>query len=279
MMYKYTILYKNGKTWSGKTVFYRDIPPVAGAIMVTTPLNVTGYQQRMVYAAHKGFRNELFWQGVHIWNAEKKQRKPNPNSKTKKQKKFDEDYAKWKEGSENSIIWTDTSVKAYKKHLWNCKQLITDVRECIKPYYEQWLKDRADGLVKDDGWIPWYGGGCPVAADTKVVVKFKCGDTCSKHCAGSWYWGGGKSYSHTIVAYKLLETEVDSVQPSLEEKSVHPRFKSAQDWYTQLQEEALSLQESNASFVVINSRITEEPTKTTYTFWLGAGGEVVDDEQ
>ncbi len=279
-MYKYTILYKNGKTWSGKGNHIDELDFSASDIVhITAKANgeyAVLYPARSFRTPGKVVITQLNLDR-HI--SVPKIRKPNPNSKTKKQKKFDEDYAKWKEGSENSIVWKDTSVKAYKKHLWNMKQLITDLQECVKQGYEQWLKDQAGKLVEDDGWIPWYGGSCPVEADTRVVVKFKCGDTNSKHCAGTWYWGGGEScFGHTIVAYKLLQTEIDSVQPPLEENSVHPRFKSVQEWYAQLQELALSLQESNASFVVTNGWITEEPIKTTYTFWLGAGGEVVDEQ-
>jgi hypothetical protein len=237
-MYKYTILYKNGKTWSGKTVFYRDIPPVAGAIMVTTPLNVTGYQQRMVYAAHKGFRNELFWQGVHIWNIEKKQRTPNPNSKTKKQKKFDEDYRDWVFDQYQAARFRshplplkeqtiDTSIKAYKKWLWEQKQLDQASQFKVSLFNTDITHEL---VVEDDN-------------QRKIIFTDPFGNTsCVK-----------------FEKPKAVDLKVDI------------------GIYAKLQEEVLSLQEGNDSFIVINCRITEEPIKTTYTFWLGAGGEVVDE--
>jgi len=229
MMYKYTILYKNGKTWSGKAAHYTDIPLVDCLVMVCITHIGDGYNEQSFWVpTGVGLDNEWYLLN-ELYVPISKQRTPNPNSKTKKQKKFDEDYREWKEANENSIIWTDTSVKAYKKHLWNCKQLITDVREWVAPYYEQWLKDQADKLVEDDGWIPWNGGSCPVAVDTKVAVKFGCGLISSRVLAGTWDWRhGGLSFSYNIVAYKLLDKR--------------------------------------------------NPIKTTYTFWLGAGGEVVDEQ-
>ena len=144
----------------------------------------------------------------------------------------------------------------------------------------------------------------------KVAVKFKCGDTNSKHSAGTWYWGsGGSCFGHTIVAYKLLETEVDSVQSSLELAS---QFKVAL-FNTDITHELVAEGDhqrkiiftdpfGNTSCVkfekpkAVDLKVTiqlpgqieetvlpirliyKKPIKTTYTFWLGAGGEVVDEQ-
>ncbi len=229
-MYKYTILYKNGKTWSGKANYFSEITPVDCVVMVCSIDTGAGYKEQSFWVpTGGGLDNEWYWYLLNeLYVPVSKQRKPNPKSKTKKQKRFDQDYREW------ANIWMSIcgtaggvpSVKAYKKQLWNMKQLITDVRKDIRGHYDQWLKDKGYKLQEDEGWIPWHGGPCPIEANTNVVVKFKCGDTCSAFYAGDWNWGWEEpEHGYNIVAYKLLQTE-------------------------------------------------SKPIKTTYTFWLGAGGEV-----
>lgn len=52
-------------------------------------------------------------------------------------------------------------------------------------------------------WITWNGGECPVAAETRVEVKFRCGMTSYTHAAGTWGWWryGG---THDIIAYRVV---------------------------------------------------------------------------
>ncbi len=227
-MYKYTILYKNGKTWSGKAAHYTDIPLVDCLVMVCITHIGGGYNEQSFWVpTGVGLDNEWYLLD-ELYVPISKQRTPNPKSKTKKQKKFDQDYREWA-NSWMSICGTTggaVSVKAYKKQLWNMKQLITDVREDIKGYYDQWLKDKGYKLQEDEGWIPWHGGLCPIESNTNVVVKFKDGSTSRIERAGYWRWcWDDPEHGCNIIVYKLLQTE-------------------------------------------------SRPIKTTYTFWLGAGGEV-----
>lgn len=55
-----------------------------------------------------------------------------------------------------------------------------------------------------DGWIPWAGGGCPLADGVWHHVKFLNGDVCLDDQASSWGWGetaGG----FQIIAYRLVK--------------------------------------------------------------------------
>lgn len=210
-MIKYTILYKNGKTWKGKAAKIGDIPIVNCTALFFKQGNVI-----KVYTPIAGY-------GIRRWSYRftlevNQPRKPNPASVTKKQKKFDEEYVEWvsnkfRRANSFGIPGADCSKQAYKKWLWEQKQ------------------------VGPDGWITWHGGECPVPGDAKVEVKFRCGETNDRLEAGRWGWwesGGG----HIIVAYRLLDEEGKPVKYSEPKKT---------------------------------------PIKVTYTFWLGAFGEISDE--
>jgi hypothetical protein len=209
-MIKYTILYKNGKTWNGKAEKVEDIPIVSCTALFFKQTNIT-----KVYIPSAGY-------GLRRWSYRfnlggNEPRKPNPASITKKQKAFDKAYARWIEmqADLNQGRRLDISIKAYKKWLWEQKQK----------------------QAGPDGWIPWYGGEyskCPLPYNTQVEVKFRCGDTNDTLPAGDWDWGGGDG-GHVIVAYRLLGEENKPVKYSEPKKA---------------------------------------PIKVTYTFWLGAFGEI-----
>ena len=213
-MIKYTILYKNGKTWNGKC---KHVDDLQAQVVANDVLHITVTTQTSVHV--------LWPYRTWLGNVDTEQtvldrhngkfklpRKPNPASVTKKQKKFDEDYARWVRdwrlrGS------SDITVQAYKKWLWEQKQ------------------------AGPDGWIPWGGGKCPVPYPTEVEVKFRCGLTNKTLPAEDWDWGGGDG-GHVIVAYRLLGEENKPVKYSEPKKA---------------------------------------PIKVTYTFWLGAFGEIGDE--
>lgn len=236
-MSKYTILYKNGKTWNGKCNLLRDIrthklePRCGYDIPVWVSIdnkslsdgdiirfvldvedNGDNYTRYSTYRILGGGRFMMLVDTVDT--PIKPTRKPNPASVTKKQKAFDKAYAEWIEmqadlnqGRRGGL---DISIKAYKKWLWEQKQ------------------------VSPDGWITWHGGECPVPYDAKVEVKFRCGETNDRLVAGRWRWGKGDG-SHSIVAYRLLGEGGKPVKYSEPKKA---------------------------------------PIKVTYTFWLGAFGEI-----
>lgn len=225
-MIKYTILYKNGKTWNGKAETRADIRVYCWNLIKQKRdvLHVTWIENdgdvcvvwpRLSYTGAPTLASSILCSDHYNI---KPTRTPNPASVTKKQKKFDEDYAEWAADKYSKAFplgpgGADCSKQAYKKWLWEQKQ------------------------VGPDGWITWHGGECPVPGDAKVEVKFRCGETNDRLEAGRWGWwesGGG----HIIVAYRLLDEEGKPVKYSEPKKT---------------------------------------PIKVTYTFWLGAFGEISDE--
>lgn len=204
-MIKYTILYKNGKTWNGKVNRLYDLArPANDAVL----LWVKGESGSSIYIP--GVCSS--WTNVPGTSTGKKPiRTPNPASVTKKQKAFDKTYAEWKINNSNLVDYDDgsgymkythvgngdTSIKAYKKWLWEQKQ------------------------ADPNGWIPWHGGKsskCPLPYNTQVEVKFRCGDINDTLPAGEWAWAGGNG-SHVIVAYRLLVEENKPVEYSEPKKA------------------------------------------------------------
>lgn len=58
--------------------------------------------------------------------------------------------------------------------------------------------------MKDDGWIEWHGGDCPVPAGTKVDLRFReMEDSCNVF-AHVWSWISLGSHAD-IVAYRIAE--------------------------------------------------------------------------
>lgn len=224
-MLKYTILYKNGKTWNGKANNLADVPVHNDAVLLVAK-NSAGSIIYMI-GQYGG------WSSVPTTFRRAKRRTPNPNSKTKKQKAFDQAYLEWT--MEHFAKYDNCpSVKEYKKWLWEQKN-------------EKVVK------VDKDGFIPWNGGEMPVAGNVVVDLKFRDGGIPSKpRAAQHYYWKHGGDRSD-IVAYKVVE-----------EGGI----------YTKLQQDVDNLKKSHSFFNVYNA-----PIKSTYTFWLGANGEIVDDKR
>lgn len=80
---------------------------------------------------------------------------------------------------------------------------LEQVKEDFKNSYEALIK-ALDKYVHDtdvvniDGWIPWNGGGQPVADDVMVVVKWD--DDIDVNTAGRYWWG-----DRNIIAYRIVE--------------------------------------------------------------------------
>jgi hypothetical protein len=152
----------------------------------------------------------------------------------------------------------DTSIKAYKKWLWEQKQ------------------------ATPDGWITWHGGECPVPKGTMVHVKFRCGEEaiCTAGLSGhdegfkkaidsDWVavdWSVDE-VENDIVAYKLFGKPVAEFHKQVEELQEHLRGGIPVD----------------KAFALCTQRTRDElgwskqPIKTTYTFWLGQDGSVSDE--
>lgn len=69
-----------------------------------------------------------------------------------------------------------------------------------REYYEAAL------AAKNDGWIEWGGGRCPVDDVTEVDIKFRTGAIVSGVKAGGYYWPQtGREYD--IIAYRLHQPQ------------------------------------------------------------------------
>lgn len=253
-MLKYTILYKNGKTWNGKANNLADVPVHNDAVLLVAK-NSAGSIIYMI-GQYGG------WSSVPTTFRRAKRRTPNPNSKTKKQKEFDEAFRRWKR---EQYEWYGEflDLKDYKKWLYERKKM-----EWLQPFLAT-----KPPLLDKDGFIPWAGGECPVQKDNKVVVKFRNGgsylDTASVFC---WYEMG--SYGD-IVGYKAVEE-----QPTVPVTPAEPYpYTVGSELEVMYQNELRKI-----TCVAVNSFDSQwmlqpkQPIKTTYTFWLGANGEIVDDK-
>ena len=254
-MIKYTILYKNGKTWNGKATHLRNILCVDCHIMVATYPYMTNSVRTDVLVPEELLPSCLGWVLKHfsIKKVEpKKVRQPNPKSKTKKQRAFDKAYVDW---AWTKSIREDASIKAYKK--WLFEQRLANQSKFVPPpspgdrigYYSSESGKMEWITVKDkDGWITWSGGEMPVAKGIMVHVKYRDGveTICS---AGIMGWEEG------------FEGNVDG--------------RSAVNWK----------HPHNSIWDIVAYKLYEDPKKVTfikpiktpYTFWLGAFGEINDE--
>ena len=68
-------------------------------------------------------------------------------------------------------------------------------------------------------WIEWKGGECPVAAGTRVQVRFGRGETSRAVTAGRLDWAAGEDV-YPIIAYRVVE---EAVQPAPNTKPTNPK--------------------------------------------------------
>ena len=244
-MFKYTILYKNGKTWNGKANHVNDIDVLSDKDIIHATV-VSGNNVRLIYPSRScGFVvTTNLYLNDHNHKANKvSKRTPNPTSKTKKQGAFDKAYADWVFVQRGVV---DISIKAYKRWLWEQKKTTPD----------------------KDGFIPWNGGEMPVKHNIKVDLRFRDGEhNSSKSDAGVYYWKHNGSRSD-IVAYKVYE------DPKVQEEQPEPsEFKIK---YSNGDTFSFS---TAGGVLAAAARMNQwmKPIKTTYTFWLGADGSIFDE--
>lgn len=89
------------------------------------------------------------------------------------------------------------------------KALITgiDTQICDVVYAGQY---EAALAAKNDGWIEWGGGECPVPRDTMVDVIFGRGGIMSTNIADCWRWNHSGTDSD-IIAYRLHKPDINSL--------------------------------------------------------------------
>lgn len=169
-MIKYTILYKNGKTWNGKAETRADIMEycwnlikqkrdVLHVTWIENDGDVSVVWPRLNYTGAPTLASSILCSDHYNI---KPTRTPNPASVTKKQKAFDKAYAEWKINNSNLVDYDDgsgymkyahvgngdTSIKAYKKWLWEQKQ--AELKSVLK-------ETSLDEFVKiwDGVYRPW----------------------------------------------------------------------------------------------------------------------------
>lgn len=292
-MIKYTILYKNGKTWNGKATHLRNISCVDCHVMVITYPYMTNSVRTDVLVPQELLPSCPGWVLKHfsIKKVEpKKVRQPNPKSKTKKQKAFDKDYNDWATRVVLSGQCTDKeewSIKAYNKWLHEQKQEkhLTEVAGAL-PEYKIVLYTTNTDKQDNDGWITWNGGLRPVVPDTKIEIKFRGGNKTSVTDKPQSYDWRHFGEFYDIVAYKLYE----EVSPDEPQNTTFPSGATI-SWdgiYQPCKESAISKYKisladgSSLEFDVTNETVQSlvkkmNPIKTTYTFWLGVFGDISDD--
>lgn len=250
-MLKYTILYKNGKTWNGRVSHVNDIDVLSDKDIIHATV-ISGDNVRLIYPSRNYgcVVTANLYLNDHNHRANKvKKRTPNPNSKTKKQKAFDQAYADWLKTSSNSSC-ADGSIKAYKKWLWEQKN-------------EKTVK------VDKDGFIPWNGGEMPVPGNVVVDLKFRGGGVTREPAGASHYYWKHDGDGSDIVAYKVIE----------ENTSSEGKIKFPSGATISFSTDGGIMEGVYSAWTTVNlSCSPKPPIKTTYTFWLGANGEIVDDK-
>lgn len=302
-MIKYTILYKNGKTWNGKAKGVANIPVVPCILLV---IHCKDGAKKLYYMDGYSWEHFEEMNPSHVYK-----RSPNPKSKTKKQKALEDGYHRWiRDWHERGS--SDITMQAYKK--WLYEQKSSPAIKCFPScsvgdkigYYPQgsdeltWctiteaghtspnnIKITAmlpgdisgvDTQIKlsygepdKDGFIPWNGGECPVPYDTKVEVKFRSGNLHLFDHPQDFWWGRDVYEWHCdIVAYKLYEVEPKLEKITFPSGATISYGSSKEPW------EGIYKPWKEAKLSIPNYPL---PIKTTYTFWLGALGELVEDKE
>lgn len=104
--------------------------------------------------------------------------------------------------------WTPDSAEAaaierLERSMWDSRVLPSkaDVRILL------------DALAKQDGWIKWSGGQCPVSPETIVEVRHRAGEVSPGALASVWIgqpgltdaWKHENDQSSHIIAYRVVE--------------------------------------------------------------------------
>ena len=88
---------------------------------------------------------------------------------------------------------------------WALMQYIHAKKAWYPIDYPNFHPDAEYRVVPDeDGWLPWYGGKCPVAAMTVVEVRYKSGPSIGVAEAHFIRWEYGD-----VIAYRVIEEKAD----------------------------------------------------------------------
>jgi hypothetical protein len=87
-------------------------------------------------------------------------------------------------------------------------ELVLQAMEIALPVLEQ-QESTTDTCrkIENDGWIEWGGaGGCPVAAETNVIVRLTNPRDTLRAQAGEFEWSSEKA-NDPITAYRVIEND------------------------------------------------------------------------
>lgn len=120
----------------------------------------------------------------------------------------------WPDGIEKLEQYPDGSLFCGTKYKSDFKFPIVDDYgddEVTRAEYEAAL------AVKNEGWIEWGGGECPVNPSEMVDVIFGHGGRMSTNIADCWRWNHGGTDSD-IIAYRLHKPQ-EAAQPKADEEA------------------------------------------------------------
>ncbi len=90
---------------------------------------------------------------------------------------------------------------------WKIEYLASSNNKWYPSEYPEFAKNLAYRVVPDeDGWLPWYGGECPINPNVMVAVKYQGGGTCTQ-TAGKLRWRNNTSIYAYVTAYRIVEEE------------------------------------------------------------------------
>nr|UVN09992.1 MAG: hypothetical protein [Bacteriophage sp.] len=109
--------------------------------------------------------------------------------------------------------WPDCSIQKSVEYLVMNHNVEYGVDTKCKSYFESdteiVTKEQYEAALaaKNDGWIDWAGGECPVDTKTLVDIKLKDGSTYKSCHPGDYSWRHG-GYNGDIIAYRLHKPQV-----------------------------------------------------------------------
>lgn len=98
---------------------------------------------------------------------------------------------------------------------WEGYSLLASDSPCLAPDYDTAIitRERYEAALaaKNDGWIEWGGGECPVSDNAMVDVRYRDGQIHKAQLADSYEWGHGYAHfvttSADIIAYRLHQPQ------------------------------------------------------------------------
>ena len=110
---------------------------------------------------------------------------------------------------------------------WKIEYLASSNNKWYPSEYPEFAKNLAYRVVPDEnGWLPWYGGECPV--DPGTVVETRVGYCVGKsRKAGDYVWGS------SITAYRVIEEKADpyaELKAAVKDPTKQLRLRGSKYW-------------------------------------------------